>query len=324
MRRDGDTFDGRALRFAIGFPVALAVAFVAITWLLRGRLPAPMALHWSGGRPDWFTGLPALLTIAGTGIAAGGAILMVLGAVRWKSVALGRVLMGAGMGAALFLTAVFGSVVVGQLDVADAKDATMDGIVFAMGSGAALALGVTMGFVYKPLPRWTERDEEAVRLAAEPALAESLATLSFWVHTRSTVYTLLVMIGISVGSLTALLAWWLGLLVLVLAVLTIGFFTARVKADRLSMSLSLAGFVRVARVSTAEVTRVETRYLNARDYGGWGYRSSARSVSYLLGSGPGLVVRRKNGPDFVLGTGTEERAAELAAFLLRLPPFPPR
>ncbi|MBT1003820.1 hypothetical protein KIH31_14545 [Paenarthrobacter sp. DKR-5] len=308
-----ERFDRRALRFAIGFPFVLAAVFDLLTWLLRSRLPDPLALHWGSAGADVFAPLPVLLAVAGCCIVAGGAVLMIQGARRRDSAVLSRMLMGAGTAVALLLAAVFASLVVGQLDVPDARAGSMDSIVFAMGAGAALGLGATMGFVYQPPPRWTEQDEEAVRRVLAPQQEES--GLVYWLHPRSTVYTLLVMMAVSVGTLTALAAWWLGVLVVLLVLLAAAFLAARVAAGPGGLQVAVAGLVRVLNVPASELAGAEEREVTARDYGGWGYRVTAAGSSYLVGSGPVVVVHRRGGPDVVVGTRSAERAAELAAVL---------
>ena len=42
-----DSVDAKALRFAVGFPVVLAGAFVLCAFLLRRDLPEPLAIRWT-------------------------------------------------------------------------------------------------------------------------------------------------------------------------------------------------------------------------------------------------------------------------------------
>ena len=42
-----DAVDAKALRFAVGFPVVLAAAFVFCAFLLRPDLPDPLAVSWT-------------------------------------------------------------------------------------------------------------------------------------------------------------------------------------------------------------------------------------------------------------------------------------
>ena len=72
----------------------------------------------------------------------------------------------------------------------------VDVIVLAMGSGAALGLGVVMGFVFKADERWSADDDRAIRQALDRELDPELArdSVSLWVHARSSVF---VMLGIA-------------------------------------------------------------------------------------------------------------------------------
>ena len=48
MGKIRDSVDARALRFAIGFPLMLAVGFVVCALLVRPELPEPLAVRWTG------------------------------------------------------------------------------------------------------------------------------------------------------------------------------------------------------------------------------------------------------------------------------------
>ena len=115
-----------------------------------------------------------------------------------------RFMMGAGLAVSLFVTTVLAAVLVGQLGLADARESRVDVTVLAMGSGAALGLGVVMGFVFKADERWSADDERAVREALERELDPELAgdSVSLWVHARSSVF---VMLGIATLFPAALL-----------------------------------------------------------------------------------------------------------------------
>ena len=47
MGKFRDSVDAKALRFAVGFPVVLAAAFVVSAFLLRADLPNPVAIGWT-------------------------------------------------------------------------------------------------------------------------------------------------------------------------------------------------------------------------------------------------------------------------------------
>ena len=104
MGKFRDSVDGNALRFAVGFPVVLAAAFVFCAFLLRPDLPEPMAI---AGRP---TAAPPLLLFGA--YAWGGALIIV--AAGWlvlsqavplsRPAVMRRIMMGTGLFLSLFIT----------------------------------------------------------------------------------------------------------------------------------------------------------------------------------------------------------------------------
>src|SRR6478736_1197580 len=193
MGKIRDSVDARALRFAIGFPLMLAAGFVLCALLVRPDLPEPLAVRWTAAGAADFA---PFVTVAG----AGASLIVVIGwAVLLQAVPLSRpammrrIMMGAGLSMSLFVTTVLAAVLVGQLGLPDARESRVDVTVLAMGSGAALGLGVVMGFVFKADERWSADDERAAREALERELDPELArdTVSLWVHARSSVFVML-------------------------------------------------------------------------------------------------------------------------------------
>ena len=164
-----------------------------------------------------------------------------------------RIMMGAGLSLSLFVTTVLAAVLVGQLGLADARSSHVDASVLALGSGAALSLGVVMGFVFKADERWSVDDDRAIREALERERDAELArdVVSLWVHARSSVF---VMIGIATLLPAALLAVavpWLAALLVALALLAAAFLFARIRVDRNGLRVFAAGVLRVMDVPAA-------------------------------------------------------------------------
>jgi hypothetical protein len=311
MSTDNDHLDTRALRFAIGFPVLLAALFVVAGLLLRDDVRLGVVLPWGGDAlPIGAYLAVAAAVIAGVGLGIG----TQAARTRFPAV-LRRVLLAGATGAALLLTTLFASDLVGQAGSGGAPRARLDSIVLAMGSGASLALAVVLGFAFKPDEQWTRRDEEALLLELDPDLARDLQ--AYWLHPRSSVIIMILLAGVFPGALLALLVPWLGVLLPVLAVLLLLFLSARVVADRSGVTVRIAGAVPVLRLRVAALEAAAPTVVTAARYGGWGFRRRSGSVSYLAASGPAVVVRLRGGGAAVIGAPSPETADSLAALLNR-------
>lgn len=320
MGKIRDSVDARALRFAVGFPLMLAAAFVVCAVLIRAGLPEPLAVRWSDAGAVDFAPFAAF---AGVGA---GMIVLVGWAVLLQAVPLSRpalmrrFMMGAGLAVSLFITTVLAAALVGQLGLADARDSRVDVTVLASGSGAALGLGAVMVFVFKADERWSTDDERAVRAALErerdPGLARD--SVSLWVHARSSVF---VMLGIATlfpaALLTAALPWLAALLV-VFALLAAVFLFARVRVDRSGLRVFAAGFLRVLDVPAAVIESATPQRVKAADYGGWGYRNRGGTTAMLVSSGPAVVVRRTDGSRLAVSGGSVTTADNVAQVLSRV------
>src|SRR2546427_3928628 len=122
MGKFRESVDVRALRFAVGFPVMLAAAFIVCAFLLRSDLPEPLAVRWTDTGAADFAPFGAVVGV--------GAVLIVLigWAVLLQAVPLSRpalmrrIMMGAGLSLSLFVTTVLAAVLVGQLGLDNARD----------------------------------------------------------------------------------------------------------------------------------------------------------------------------------------------------------
>ncbi|SDW46941.1 hypothetical protein SAMN04487912_10324 [Arthrobacter sp. cf158] len=314
-----DTVDFRALRFAVAFPLLLAVGFVVCAQMLRNSLPNPVAVMWNADGGTSFAPFAAY-------VAGGAALIVCCGwAAFLQSVSLSRpvimrrVMMGLGLMVSLFMTTVLAAGLVGQSGAADARGTHVDPVVLAMGSGAALALGIVMMFAFKPDPRWTREDDAALqaelRLLEDPDLASD--TLRMWVHARSSVFIMIIVSAVFPAALIAVAVPWLGALVAVAALVGAGFLFARVRADRGGLQVFAGGIVRVLTVPAVEIAAAAPAEVKAADYGGWGWRHHDDATAMLVGSGPAVVVRKLNGGRVALSAGTQASADKLAGILNR-------
>jgi hypothetical protein len=306
-----DRIDARALRFALGFPVVLGVAFGVAGFTLHGEVPHGVVLP-VGGAP-----LPVFGYL---GIAAG--VIAVVGwaigtqAARTVLPGLGRrLVLGLAVAVDLFLAALFASALVAQAETPLPPGARLDSIVLATGTGGAVALGVVMAAAFKPDEQWTSRDDQALTMALDPDLARD--RLQYWIHPRSSVLVMIALCGAFPGTLVALALPWLGMVIFVLAMATIAFLCARVAADRAGVRVFMAGVLPVLDCPSISVLGAAATNVTARTHGGWGLRRHGPSSSYLAASGPAVVVRLANDGGSVIGAPDPDRAETLAELLNR-------
>lgn len=320
MGKIRDSVDARALRFAVGFPVLLAAAFVGCALLIRTDLPEPLAVRWSDAGAVDFAPFAAVVGVgAGMIVLIGWAVLL-QAAPLTRPALMRRFMMGAGLTVSLFVTAVLAAVLVGQLGLANAREAKVDVTILAMGSGAALGLGVVMGFVFKADERWSTDDERAVRLALERERDPDLAkdSVSLWVHARSSVFVMLGIATLFPAALLSIMMPWLSALLVAAALLAAVFLVARIRVDRRGLQVFAAGFVRVLDVPAAAISAATPREIRAADYGGWGYRSRGGTTALLVTSGPAVVVDRSDGRRVAVSGGSATTADNVAQVLSRV------
>ena len=320
MGKFRDSVDARALRFAVGFPVVLAAAFVFCAFLLRPDLPDPVAIGWTADGGAAFAPFGAY--------AAGGALLII--AAGWlvlsqavplsRPAMMRRIMMGTGLFLSLFMTSVLAAGLVGQTGLADARESRVDLTVLALGSGAAVSLGVTMGFVFKADRQWSPEDDRALEVALVRELDPDLAgdTLRLWVHARSSVFVMIAVASLFPAALIAAAQPWLGALVAALAVVAAAFLSARIKADRSGLRVFLAGVLPVMDVPAAAISTASAADVRAADYGGWGYRNHSGTAAMLVSSGPAVVVHKTDGHNIAVSGGSPASAARLAEVLTRV------
>ena len=315
-----DSVDAKALRFALGFPVALAAAFAFCAWLLRPDLPDPLAVRWTAAGGAAFAPFGAYVGAGAGAIVVAGWVVLLQAVPLGRPVLMRRIMMGTGFFLSLFITSALAAGLIGQVGLADARQSRVDMTVLALGSGAAVSLGVTMAMVYKADRQWSPDDDRALQTAiareTDPDLA--LDTIRLWVHARSSVF---VMIGIATlfpAALLAVVLPWLGILLVLLAAVSTAFLFARVKADRGGLKVLLAGVVPVMDVPAGAISAASAAEVRAADYGGWGYRHHRGTAAMLVSSGPAVVVRKTDGQRLAVSGGTLDSAARLADVLTRV------
>ena len=315
-----DSVDVKALRFAVGFPVLLAAAFALSAVLLRPDLPEPLAVQWNDGGGISFAPFAAYVGGGAAMIIAAGWLVLLQAVPVSRPTVMRRIMMGAGLTLSLFVTTVLAAGLVGQAGEADARESHVDLIVLSTGSGAALALGVIMGFVFKADQQWTPEDDRALQRELELERDPELATdsIRLWVHARSSVFVMIGIASLFPASLIAIAVPWLGALLVAAAIIGAAFLFARVTADRSGLRVFVAGILRVVDVPAEAISAAAPADVRAADYGGWGYRNHGGTAAVLVSSGPAVVVRKTDGHRLAVSGGNTASAARLAEVLTRV------
>ena len=314
-----ESLDIRALRFALAFPLLLAIGFVVCAQMLRNDLPDPVAVMWNTDGGTAFAPFGAYVTGGAALITFFGWVAFLQAVPLSRPVVMRRVMMGLGLMVSLFVTTVLAAGLVGQSGVGEARASHVDPIVLAMGSGAAVSLGVVLMFAFKPDPRWTREDDQALEAErlhiTDPDLARD--TLRMWVHARSSVFVMIIVSALFPAALIAIAVPWLGALVAAAALVGAGFLFARVRADRGGLQVFAGGVVPVLTVPAVDIAAAAPAEVKAADFGGWGWRHHDDATAMLVSSGPAVVVRKLNGRRVALSAGTAATADKLAGILNR-------
>jgi hypothetical protein len=315
-----ESVDTRALRFVAGFPVMVAVAFVVTAFLIRPDLPEPLAIRWTADGGASFAPFAAYVTGGALMIVAAGWLVLSQALPVRRPVMMRRIMMGAGLFLTLFLTSALAAGLIGQTGLADARESRVDMTVLALGSGAAVSLGVTIAMVYKADQQWSPDDDRALQLAIARELDPDLSrdSIRLWVHARSSVFVMIGIASLFPAALIAIAVPWLGALLVVLAVIGAAFLFARIKADRGGLRVLLAGVVPVMDVPAGAISAASAADIRAADFGGWGYRHHSGTAAMLVSSGPAVVVKKTDGQRLAVSGGSQDSAARLAEVLTRV------
>jgi hypothetical protein len=163
-------------------------------------------------------------------------------------------------------------------------------------------------------------DDRALRAALDSELDPDLAadSVRLWVHARSSVFVMLGIASLFPAALIAIAVPWLGVLLVVLALLAAAFLFARIIVDRSGLRVFVAGFVRVMEVPASAISSAAPADVRAADYGGWGYRHHGGTTAMLVSSGPAVVVNRADGKKVAVSGGSTASAEKVPAVLSRV------
>ncbi|MET8994939.1 hypothetical protein [Amycolatopsis sp. NPDC004169] len=293
---------------------ALAVAGVLEdAW--AGRLPDPVATHWSGG-PN---GHSALGTFTGVALGLGAVAVLLLATSAVTALRRGRPLprptVGVGAGFAALPAAVLLSVLVANLDVPDWQAARSGLAVLPFLLGAAILGGIAAlvgGLPSPPAPETADRPSVGLRpgerafwsgRAVNPAMLWALA-----------------LVPVAIALLPAGLPWqtgvWIAFVGVVVTALTYRL-SASVDARGVTIRFGLLG-VPWRHFSLEDVREATTRELTTFGDGGLGLRFNpvTGTTAYKVRGGPALVLALANGRTVLVSVDDPETGAGLVNDLL--------
>lgn len=309
---------GRATLAALPFVLALLVDLVLYV-TVKDRLPARLAVHFdAGGSTDGYIGITAHLLYTVTS-------LFVLGAL-WSFIAVNgklygrahRWFSGGGFAVAAFLGYLLTAVLFVNVDAPEGGPA--DGFPLrhiAVALGAAVvagALGVLLSRLV-PVPEGPRDGDAAVReriaLADGEVAGWARGMGAWWAPIAVLV---LLAAGVAVGRAQS---WFLGVPLLLLALVMATFCRPHVTVDRRGLTVSgLLPRPRV-RVPLERMEGAGSRHVNAlAEFGGWGYRVRPGRSGVITRSGEAMVISLTSGREFAVTVHDSATGAALLNTLL--------
>lgn len=291
-----------------------AVALAVTAPLLKPRLGATIASHWSGlDLPDGFAatwpmlGIIAVLTGALLVVAVVGLVSRSRGG---KTLAVVATAVGAPTAGA-WIAAAWATA-----DAADPAHAVLGARLLVVPALLLCAGGVLLA-PGRPLP--IDPSATPTLALADGERAAYSATTGSGVLWAAAGLVWVVWIGAVVAFVlggSAALAVPAGVL-LVAAVAVQLLVPVRLTVDARGVRLvSALIHVPLIRVPLADIARVSAERIDPLQWGGWGYRISGRGRAYVARRGPGIVVHRRNGSAVAITIDAPESPAALANALV--------
>ncbi len=298
--------------FGIIVPVLAAASIVVLSRLWEPRLPAEVATHWTGSRPDGFGPVgSSAWTMALLVVMVGGGCCAIAALAR-SLLLMRRYMLVIGLGVTGLMVATFVAVLGAQLDVADVTQTAFPTWSIAVGTVA----GVAVGWLGAALLR-DGRERTPASQPPAPDLPrgpfESPLVDRVGIGTGATVALLGSILVPTVLVCAATDSWWPTAVVVPVAVLAVSLLRFTVIVDekgiRVRNLATDAVVYDLDEIVGAEIT--ETRPF--QDWGGWGLRVKGRGrYGLVTTTGPAVAVTTASGHVF---TVTSARADELAGAL---------
>ncbi|MEU6234864.1 DUF1648 domain-containing protein [Kitasatospora sp. NPDC047058] len=312
-----------ARRGAAVWAVAVYAALVALPLAAAGRLPEPVATHWSGsGGPDGstpFWGVAAFPAGLWTVLLAGLAL-----STRWTGGAVRPGHAAALAAAGVLVTGAQASIVHANLDHVVWTEADGVGLDVTLVLTASLLAGLVVGLATRRTAVLASAaraggpgDEPAGGPQLDIPAGERFAWLSRavnrWLLLTAALSALLAA-GTAVAAVAGLVGTpWPALVPLVIVSISVYLCStvqALVTPKGLEVAFGPAGWpVRRWPVEAIASARAEQR--TPAQVGGWGYRLSGLGTTVMLRRGDCLVIHPHEGADFAVSVDDAERGAAL-------------
>lgn len=298
--------------FGILLPVLAAGSIVVLARLWEPRLPAEIATHWTGSRPDGFGPVgSSAWTMALLVVMVGGGCCAIAALAR-SLLMMRRYMLVIGLGVTGLMVATFVAVLGAQLDVADVTQTAFPTWSIAVGTAAGVAVGwLGAALLRDGRERTPASRPPAADLPRGPV--ESPIVDRVGIGTGATL-VLLGSVLVPTSLVGATTDSWLPLVFVVpVAVLAVSLLRFTVIVDekgiRVRNLATDAVVYDLDEVVGAEIT--ETRPF--QDWGGWGLRVKGRGrYGLVTTTGPAVVVTMASGHVFTVTSG---RADEMAGAL---------
>lgn len=307
--------DARALRFALIFPALLSAGLVAGGLLIGRSLQGGLVLPWGAGPVS----LPVFLLASAASIIVVGGGIGFFGARTTLPANFRRVLLGLAMALQLATCTLFASALLAQSAQGQGQVERVNGYVLLMGCGLAAAMGVVLALTFKPDEQWTHADDAALSqiLDAEHDPAAANDRMAYFLHPRSSVIIMILLVAVLPGSLLALLSPWILVALVLAALVAIALLCAVVAVDRERLTVKVLGIMTVLAAPCEDVAAAVSLDVIARDYGGWGPRRHSGSATFLTYSGAAVVLRMNDGGKVVVSAPNLDVADDLSVILNR-------
>ncbi|MFE6870719.1 DUF1648 domain-containing protein [Kitasatospora sp. NPDC057692] len=313
VRRDGRR--GRATAVRAAGASGVLVLLLALPWAARGRLPDPVATHWSGAHPDGSMSLTAaaLLPAGAWAVAvAAGAVARRLGgeeARLWA--AAGLAFWGA------LLTGIQISIVSANLDRRSWPEARPLGAEVAL----VLAVAAGAGLAAWRLARRGGPGPRPVTAADGPRLELSDGRRAVWLSRAANPWLGLLASVTGLGAAGSALAGFAGLggpawaaaaPLAVVAVAGGACSSVQARVTEQGLTVAFGPFGRPSRHWAPEqIASARAEQRTPAQVGGWGYRLSGLGTTVMLRRSECLVIRPREGADFAVSVDDAERGAAL-------------
>ncbi|MFH5208829.1 DUF1648 domain-containing protein [Antrihabitans spumae] len=286
--------DPVGLVFGIIVPILAAAVGIAVTALLKSRLPDQIATHWTAAKPDSFSEpmtfawvFALVIVLVGGGCCAVAALAQALLLMRRAMLLLGLTIVGL-----LFTLQI--TILVIQLDRDSVTDVRLPWPVISLGVLAGILFGSTGAAMLRDFRVRIRAEEPPPPTLPRGVLASIEDTVGFSRIGSVVVATSVVAVA-AIGCLFVDATWPLVATVPVVLVL-LALMRFEVIVDSTGVRVRNFGLTSID-ISIDEITGAKSIHVNPfKDYGGWGLRAKGRGrYGIVTTTGPAVEIGAASG-----------------------------